>query len=217
MKSTLFAAALVVVLSAANVQAATYTQTGVKNDVSYSEVINGGWQLVSQSNYASSLSINDLFAGLSRDSKVMIGAMKHGSGVLDVLAGATLSDIITYTAQNQTHAANGVEWYFNGLSMGFAELGKSIDQNSADVAGISERDRLSWHTSLAPNTWDQHADLSPLFVFKGWRSGDNTGLNASADWDRVVFTSAVPEPATYAMLLAGLGLAGTLARRRRKA
>lgn len=217
MKSKLFAAAIVVALCATNSHAATYSQTGVKNDVSYSEVINGGWQLVSVSNYGGSLSISDLFAGLTPDTKVMIGAMHHGSGVIDALAGATLAEITTYTAYNQTHTANGVEWYFNGFSMGFAGLGQSIYQNTADVAGYGDRDRLSWHTSSQAGTWNQNSSISPLYVVNGWRSGDNTGIYTGTDWDRVVFAAAVPEPETYAMLLAGLGILGFAARRKRTA
>lgn len=43
-----------------------------------------------------------------------------------------------------------------------------------------------------------------------WRI-DNTGFNPG---DRFSITVAIPEPGTYAMLLAGLGLVGWLARRR---
>ncbi len=54
---------------------------------------------------------------------------------------------------------------------------------------------------------------------------DSAGAATSGDWDDFVigvkFTpvspvSAVPEPETYAMMLAGLGLIGTIARRRNK-
>lgn len=220
MKIKLFTAA-VLALGAASVHAATYTQTGVKNDVSYSSVVEGGWQLVSQSNYGGSLSISDLFAGLTPNTQVMIGAMHHNSGVIDVLAGATLSEITTYTGYSQTHSANGAEWYFNGYSMGFAGLGKTISQYSADVSDLSDRDRLSWHTSLTAGMWDQNYALTPLYVYDGWRSGNNINIYDNTDWDRVVFAAtavtAVPEPETYAMLLAGLGLMGVIARRRKQA
>lgn len=45
-----------------------------------------------------------------------------------------------------------------------------------------------------------------------------TSKGAQSDWDNVKLTAvtAVPEPETYAMLLAGLGLMGGIARRRNK-
>lgn len=196
---------------------AAITPVGVQNDVLYSDVVGSwGWQPVSISNYGDSTPISALFNGLSASDQVMIGAMHRGSNTIDVLAAATLSEITQYTGYNVTHVANGAEWYFNGYSMGFAGLGDAILQNTADVNGWYERDRLSWHTSMSPNTWDQNVSLSPLYVFNGWRSGDNTGIYQGTDWERVVFTSAVPEPETYAMLLAGLGLLGFTARRRKK-
>lgn len=198
-----------------NARAEKYFQIGIKNDVLYDSVISRGWRLVSTSNYGGSLAIHDLFPDLSPNAQVMIGAMHHNSGIIDVIAGATLSDITTYTSLNQTHPANGASWYFNGYSMGFAGLGEPIKQFTADVSDYSDRTRLSWHTSLSENRWEQDVNLSPLYVFNGWRSGNNTDIYTGTDWDRIVFTEAIPEPENYAMLLAGLGLIGLTTRWRR--
>jgi hypothetical protein len=67
------------------------------------------------------------------------------------------------------------------------------------------------------NTFDNlksghHYELS----FTGEWSGEPTGKNWSSVHGGDV-TLAVPEPETYAMLLAGLGLIGTIARRRSSA
>ena len=54
----------------------------------------------------------------------------------------------------------------------------------------------------------------------GYRINDIQGLNSSAAYEKLVFTnsgSVVPEPASWAMLIAGFGLVGAVARRRRAA
>jgi len=91
--------------------------------------------------------------------------------------------------------------------MGFAGLGDTIRQGSADTSGESERDRLSWHTGILPGTINQNPSFEPDYIFGGWRSGDNTELNYDSNWDRVVLRYTVPEPATiFLLVFGGLGL-----------
>ena len=205
------AAVVVLALSSTAVEAQTYAPVGVQNDVSYSDVINGGWSEVYRGDYGTDgVSIADIFNKIAAGSQVMLAAIKDGSTTFDVLAAASVEDVLQVTAKNQTHTANGANWYFNGYSMGFAGLNDSIRQNTADVAGSGERDRLSWHT--------QGSNASDMTLNGGWRSGSNIWLNSSTDWSRVVLVAApVPEPETYALLLAGLGMVGTMARRRKQA
>ena len=211
------AAVAVLALSSTAVEAQTYAPVGVQNDVSYSDVINGGWSEVYRGDYGTNgVSIADIFNKIAAGSQVMLAAIQDGSTTFDVLAAASVEDVLQVTAKNQTHTANGANWYFNGYSMGFAGLNDVIDQNTADIAGSGnwgysvERDRLSWHT--------QGSNASDMTLNGGWRSGSNIWLNSSADWSRVVLVAApVPEPETYALLLAGLGMVGTMARRRKQA
>lgn len=212
-------ATLALVFAAFSAQAASYTPTGVQNDVDYNSVLNGGWKIVYQGAYGGSFSISDVFGSIAAGSKIMLAAKNIASSVFDVLAWAGLEEVTQYTAQNQTHQANGVEWYYNGGSMGFAGAGDAIQQNSADIngstwAGTPERDRLSWHTSGG-------YDVMPTGADGGWRAGSNIELNDSQDWQRYVLVqdniAPVPEPETYAMLLAGLAIMGAAAARRRKA
>lgn len=213
-------ATLALAVAAFSAQAASYTPTGVQNDVDYNSVLNGGWSIVYQGAYGGSFSLSNVFDGIAASSKIMLAAKHVTSSVFDVLAWAGLEEVTQQTALNQTHQANGAEWYANGGSMGFAGLGDTIQQNSADINGSSnsgtpaERDRLSWHTGGGYN-------VAATSVNGGWRSGSNTGLNGSQDWQRYILVfqdniAPVPEPETYAMLLAGLGLITVAARRRRK-
>ena len=211
------AAVAVLALSSTAAEAQTYTPVGVQNDVSYSDVINGGWSEVYRGDYGSNVSVASIFDQIAAGSQIMLAAIKDGSTTFDVLAAARVEDVLQVTALNQTHAANGANWYFNGSSMGFAGLNDTIKQVSADVAGsgefgfpVVERDRLSWHTS--------GSNASDMTINGGWRSGSNIWLNSSTDWNRVVLVAApVPEPETYALLLAGLGMVGSMARRRKQA
>ncbi len=213
-------ATLALVFAAFSAQAASYTPTGVQNDVDYNSVLNGGWKIVYQGAYGATTSINDLFGSIAAGSKVMLAAKSITSSVFDVLAWAGLEEVTQYTGLNQTHQANGVEWYSNGYSMGFAGAGDTINQYTADDNGLSERDRLSWHTSTSEG-WNQNPSAQAQYVKGGWRSGNNTWLNDSQNWQRYVLVqdniAPVPEPETYAMLLAGLAIMGAAAARRRKA
>jgi hypothetical protein len=113
---------------------------------------------------------------------------------------------MTHTFEDATHTANGAEWYFNGGSLGFAGAGDTINQNQADINGLSERDRLSWHTN-GPAGFIGEYNAAATHIRFGWRAGSNFNLNNSADWDKVIFTmnaEAVPAPA--GALLFGLGL-----------
>lgn len=81
--------------------------------------------------------------------------------------------------------------------------------NNANDYSIGEGDRFSSNSdgsyaTQGPGGWWFTADVVDM--------NGNTGLVAARD---LVFT-AVPEPETYAMLLAGLGLMGFVARRRSK-
>jgi hypothetical protein len=207
------------VLSVSGFSNAGIIPFGVQDDISISTVTNDwGWSLCHQETYSTvGTTITNLFDNCTGD-YVMLASGLANSSILDVAAAALFSAVTTYTAQNNTHLANGVEWYHNGGSLGFAPQGATIYQNSADVNasglhGGSAIDstsplRLSWHTAGG-------YESNPTQLNGGWRSGSNTGLNSAQNWNRYVFTanapSSVPEPSTLAIF--ALGIMGLASRR----
>ncbi len=213
------AAGMVTLAASSPAVAAGYTAVGVQNDVDYNAVINGGWTVVYRGDYGTPFTLDSVFSAIAPGSNVMLAGIAAGStSSFDVLAYATKAQVLQLTGLNQTHEANGANWYFNDSSMGFAGQGDSINQSSADIEGsgqlgmdpnVIERDRLSWHTL---GNDDGKVDV----VDGGWRSGSNVWLNdASSGWDRMVLTSPVPEPENYLMLLVGMGVLGFTRRRAR--
>jgi hypothetical protein len=124
------------------------------------------------------------------------------------------------TRRHQTsdlHAAQRDAFVERIPLVGFIRIAGATDfilQNSADISGPTERDRLSWHGL------EFDYNLAPTGAAYGWRSGNNTDLNNSSDWTRVVFTTnsltdAVPEASTWATMILGFAGVGLMAYRRR--
>jgi hypothetical protein len=211
----LIACVVVLVVSAGHVQAG-FIPFGPQNDVLFDTVVNDwGWTEIYRVNAeVDFVDIEDVFAGAS--TYVMLAAIQDDTFTIEVLAAALTSEVRTYTAFNETHTANGAEWYYNNGSMGFAGLDDTIDQSPGiygDGLGLDERDRLSWFTwdgvsnapgySYVPTEMDGGARASTFLTYEGW--------------DKVVFTmGAVPEPTS--LLIWSIGLVGVtcVGSRRRK-
>lgn len=231
MKHKKIAQALLMISLAAGGMAqaeASFVPVGVQNDVLVGTVSSWGYAEAYRGFYSGDFSLVDVLAPYADNAQVILAGYRVGSDVFDVLASATKAEVLTITGYNQTHTANGAEWYSNTSSLGFAGLGKSINQFDADTFGTSffnsptcdtdpfcfqpnqndERDRLSWAAS------------GENIVTAGWRSGDNVNLTSGTEWERVVFVNTnppTPVPVPAAAWLLGSGVAGLVSARRRRA
>jgi PEP-CTERM motif len=216
--STLAATIITFGSLAGGANAAVTIPVGVQQNIPISTVTaTWGWSLVYQGTYDQTVSITTLFAGVQPGDYIMYAARPVGSLILTLLAAADEADVRTVTAQHQTTASNGAEWYYNGGSIGFTAAGQTIYQNSADVNSSGQfggttdafgATRLSWHGSSTTY------GVAPTSLVGGWRAGETVLLNSSVAWERLVFVGTpVPEPSSA--ILIGLGSLGIVARRRR--
>ena len=198
--------AIAAALVATPATAATYLPVGPQLNVALTSVTGGGWTQCYSASMATIFgsSAATALAGCSGD-RLLVAGRETGSGTLLVLAQALKVDALfnTGAADNGiTNIANGTGWYnADDWSFGFAPAGEAVSKNECDTdVGVG---RLCIHT---------------LTFSGGYRINDLLGLNNSTDYEKLVFTNAgavVPEPASWAMLIAGFGLVGAAARRRR--
>jgi hypothetical protein len=135
---------------------------------------------------------------------------------LDTTKNSSMSQVLTLT-QGGTYQFSF--WYAARPDNGSKP--KATDSLEWSVDGTTGKVLQNWKTTGA-TTWQQ---FSQTFVFDApqtvtlsfFAKGKSDSYGGSID--NVSFTNItpVPEPETYAMLLAGLGLMGTIARRRNKA
>jgi hypothetical protein len=115
-------------------------------------------------------------------SQLLMACRAKGSDTLQLAANAPRADVLFDVGiGNVTHSANGVAWYFNGAqSWGFAPDGDIVSRTSCDTqdsalgTGVDGDQRLCWHTGNSA-------------LQGGWRCGRNDSLNASFDFERLVF------------------------------
>jgi hypothetical protein len=97
------------------------------------------------------------------------------------------------------------------------DLAGNHRNDSFDLVAVLFGTTLGMYSLAKDADWTHYSlDFTPLFSgtryvrFASW-GDDNQGMLL----DNVSVTTAVPEPETYAIMLAGLGIVGLMARRRR--
>lgn len=208
-----------IALPASPVAAASYLPVGPQQNVAISTVTGGGWSLCYSGTYAENssrilvqyVSIPRILEGCN-GSRLMMAGKLAGSDSLLLLAQARREDVLfdVGNALNGTHTANGTDWYFSdSWSWGFAPQGAGVFRSTCDASGVANANmvgndlRLCWHTNQG-------------MLEIGWRVGALTDLRSSG-YERLIFTSTgstIPEPASWALLIAGFGLIGAMQRRR---
>lgn len=202
-KAILLGAALAAAVPAA---AVSYTPVGPQANVALATVTGGGWTL------CYSATMGTIFGSSAATTlanctgtNIMLAGRETGSGTLLMLAQTTKVDALTNTgaADNGNFTtSNGADWFYaDDYSWGFKPVGTPFTKNQCDFSAPA--------ASLCVHT---------LNFTGGFSIGTITGLNDSSDYEKLVFTSdAIPEPASWAMLIAGFGLVGAMQRRRRSA
>lgn len=126
------------------------------------------------------------------------------------------SDVYTFSIAASTYSSGTVVsseftnmWGITGLSVDLYSglYGDDIPDGTPYTLGGSETAKVGAGTYAAGDYY---------YVVSGIGNGGTVGGTGLGAYTIGVFAQPVPEPESYAMLLAGLGLMGTIARRRSK-
>lgn len=189
---------------------ASYLPVGPQMGVSLATVTAGGWSLCYSATMGTPFgrSAATTLAACGAGSLIMLAGRETGSDTLLVLAQTTKIDAFTDTgaASNGIFTtSNGADWFYaDGWSWGFKPIGAAFTK---------------FECSFGPP--DGSMCLHTLDFVGGFSINSIDNLNESQDYEKLVFVftgnGAIPEPATWAMLIAGFGLTGLAMRRRRLA
>jgi hypothetical protein len=202
------AAAMAVALPTA-AHAATYMPTGPQQNVSLSTVTSGGWTLcfsdTMDNPFGSSASTT--LAACTGD-RIMLAGRETGSDTLLVLAQTLTASALADTgaADNGIYTqSDGSDWFYSdGYSWGFKTIGYNYQKGECGASNDT-------YPSMCLHVMD-HVGGHSINGMTDW----------SANYEKLVFTSAssapaVPEPTSWAMLIAGLGTLGGALRRTARA
>lgn len=125
-----------------------------------------------------------------------------------------------------TLTINSAEMYSGSFNLGGGGTSSTSFGSGTAVTlnehGVNPGTNIGWNggtttvTGLKFNLLQGHNTFLFAYSAPGILNGGGQGLGDEGWGVKSAMVSAVPEPATYAMMLAGLGLIGTIARRRKQ-
>lgn len=130
------------------------------------------------------------------------------SGLLTGIEGTRHRQTGTFTPDNSQVGSAGALTITDGAVTGFTW--SAVGQNSAALAGFNNGVLASFPVKIQSIQVNVATGISPLIPL----DSGNTLFGQSVRGTGTVILAAVPEPETYAMLLAGLGVVGFSLRRR---
>ncbi|HNH34930.1 MAG TPA: FxDxF family PEP-CTERM protein [Rhodocyclaceae bacterium] len=208
MKKIVLAAALATLPFAALAAGPDLIVNGSFEDISFDAGIQqlgaGSWTVYSAipgwtKTAGHSIEVRNAVAGLAYDGVQFVELDSYANSAMSqtiaTTAGQAYDLSFWYSPRPGTGDTNDIQVFWNGVQLG------------ATLAGVGG----------AAHNWTQHGFTvigtgSDVLTFAAAGVSDSYG----GSLDQVALTAAVPEPETYAMMLAGLGLMGAVARRRRQ-
>lgn len=200
MKVSKLLAVAAVTLSAFGAQASNLVSNG---SFEADSMASGTWAIVNNLTSWTGLpnvEIRNNIAGTAKDGSNYVELDTAGNGgISQTITGTGLATLSFW------YSARAFTGYTNDMTVSFGNLTATVLQGVYNMSP----DHV-WQQFTA--TVDMGTSGSSTLSFYG--AGVSDGFGGSLD---NISVTAVPEPESYAMLLAGLGLIGTIARRRNKA
>ena len=149
---------------------------GIEQNVPKKEIKNRGWKRCFHGTYNNTLD-SETIIKRCRGKYIMYGCGEEGNSFWNLVGYGNKTSALTPTTSTTFGTIDGsVQWYFQDnpsiKSIGFAEAGVGLLLNSCDLLKESDPKRLCWHLASEGG---------------GFRCGNATSLNDSADWERAIW------------------------------